>query len=131
MLLSGAGAALAVGRATFDVLRVPGALEIPAAISICTKAAATQGRPYAGAVALGCIVRGETYHFEIVANESAGGLMQIGIEQGLPVGNGILTVEDESQAVKRADPAQFNKGGEAAHAAMSLWRLKQDAESSR
>ena len=84
MLLSGAGAALAAAGATFDVVRVPGALEIPAAVAICCEAAEKRGRPYGGAVALGCIVRGETYHFEIVANESARGLMQIAAGQGLP-----------------------------------------------
>lgn len=128
MLLSGAGAALAAGRATFDVVRVPGALEIPLALGICFEAAQRRGRPYAGAVALGCIMRGETYHFEVVSNESARGLMQFGVARSVPVGNGILTVENEAQAIKRADPAQGNKGGEAAHAAMVLWRLKQDAE---
>lgn len=131
MLLSGAGAALAAAGATFDVVRVPGALEIPAAVAICCEAAERRGRPYGGAVALGCIVRGETYHFEIVANESARGLMQIAAGRAFPIGNGILTVEDTGQATLRADPAQGNKGGEAAHAAMVLWRLKQDSGADR
>ena len=131
MLLAGAGAALAAGQATFDVVRVPGALEIPIAMNICLAASENLGRPYAGAIGLGCIIRGETYHFEIVANESARGLMDIGTQRGYPVGNGILTVETEEQAIKRANPAQGNKGGEAARAAMHLWRLRQDVEASR
>ncbi len=131
MLLSGAGAALAAARATFDVVRVPGALEIPVAIKICLDAGERRGRPYAGAVALGCIIRGETYHFEVVSNESARGLMHLGTSRGFPVGNGILTVENEAQAIKRADPARGDKGGEAARAAMTLWRMKQEAEALR
>lgn len=128
MLLAGAGAALAAARATFDVIRVPGALEIPIALGICFDTRHARPHAYAGAVALGCIIRGETYHFEVVANESARGLMQFGTATGIPVGNGILTVENEAQALRRADPTQGNKGGEAAHAAMVLWRLKQGVE---
>ena len=128
MLLAGAGAALAAGRATFDVVRVPGALEIPVALGICFDAGGRRRYRYAGAVALGCVIRGETYHFEVVANESARGLMQFGTATGVPVGNGILTVENKAQAIRRADPAQGNKGGEAARAAMTLWRLKQGVE---
>ena len=131
MLLSGAGAALAAARATFDVVRVPGALEIPVAIKIRLDAGELQGRPYAGAVALGCVIRGETYHFELVSNESARGLMQLATTRGFPIGNGVLTVENEAQAIRRADPAQGDKGGEAARAAMILWRMKQEAEAVR
>ncbi len=76
-------------------------------------------------MALGCIVRGETYHFEIVANESARGLMALAVQDRFPLGNGILTVEDDTQARVRADPEQGNKGGEAAQAMLALWRLKQ------
>lgn len=131
MLMAGAQSALKAAQATFDVVRVPGSLEIPVAIKICVEAAARRGKPYGGAVALGCIMRGETYHFEVVANESARGLMAIGIDLALPVGNGILTVEDEAQALRRADPAQGDKGGEAARAALILWRIGQDAEGKR
>ena len=131
MLRAGAEAAFGAAGATFDVLRVPGALEVPTAMQIAVIAAERAGRPYAGAVGLGCIIRGETYHFEIVANESARGIMQIGIGGSVPVGNGILTVDSEAQAIARADPAQGNKGGEAAEAAMILWRIRQDAEAFR
>ncbi len=131
MLMAGAQSAFTAAQATFDVVRVPGSLEIPIAIKICVEAAKRQGKPYAGALGLGCIMRGETYHFEIVSNESARGLMTLGIGLGLPVGNGILTVEDEGQALKRADPAQGDKGGEAARAAMILWRVGQDVGSVR
>ena len=120
MLLAGAQRAFAQAGAQCDVISVPGALEIPAAIRM----AIATGR-YAGAVALGCIIRGETYHFEVVSNESARALMDLSVAQQLPLGNGILTVEDERQAIVRADPAQGDKGGDAARAALSLYRLKQ------
>jgi 6,7-dimethyl-8-ribityllumazine synthase len=97
---------------------VPGALEIPAAVAL----AAESGR-YDGYVALGVVIRGETYHFEIVAGESARGLMALTLD-GLAIGNGILTVEDEAQALVRADPAQKDKGGEAAKAALALLDLR-------
>ena len=128
MLLSGATAVLTAAGATFDVVRVPGALEVPTAIAICLQASRSSGRTYAGAVALGCIIRGETYHFEIVANESARGLMALAVQDRFPLGNGILTVEDDSQARVRADPEQGNKGGEAAHAMLALLRLQHGAE---
>ncbi len=128
MLLAGATAALVAAGASIDTIRVPGALEIPAAIAIRIDAAAAAGRAYGGAVALGCIMRGETYHFEVVSNESARGLMSLAVGRGLPVGNGILTVENEAQARVRADPARGDKGGEAVKAMLALWRLKQDAE---
>ncbi len=128
MLLSGATTALTAAGATFDVVRMPGALEVPTAIAIRLELSRASGRAYAGAVALGCIVRGETYHFEIVANESARGLMTLALQERFPLGNGILTVEDDTQARVRADPEQGNKGGEAAHAMLALWRLRQDAE---
>ena len=131
MLRAGAEAALRTAGATFDVFQVPGALEVPTAMQIALMAAERASRPYAGALGLGCIIRGETYHFEVVANESARGIMQIGISGGVPVGNGILTLDTEAQAIARADPAQGNKGGEAAEAAMVLWRIRQDAEALR
>lgn len=122
-LLNGAKAALEKAGAGFEVVNVPGALEIPAAVRMLT----ADGH-FDGAIALGCVIRGETYHFEIVANESSRGLMTISIEDFLPVGNGILTVENEEQAVVRADPAQGDKGGDAARAAIALFHLQQRME---
>jgi 6,7-dimethyl-8-ribityllumazine synthase len=123
-LLAGAKAALEAAGATYDVVTVPGALEVPTAIAIATETAAVAGKSYGGAVALGCILRGETYHFEVVANESARGLMSLALERRMPIGNGILTVEDEDQALVRAEPSRGDKGGEAARAMLALWRLK-------
>ena len=125
MLLQGASAALAAAGAAFDVISVPGALEIPAATAIALDAASAAGRPYQGAIALGCIIRGETYHFEIVAGESARALMDLSVQRKLALGNGILTVENEVQAIVRAEPGQGDKGGEAARAALALHHLRQ------
>ena len=122
MLLAGARAALEAAGARVDVVSVPGALEIPTAIRI-----ACDQVNYAGVVALGCIIRGETYHFEIVSNESARALMTLAVDGRLALGNGILTTEDEQQAIVRADPAQGDKGGDAARAALALYHLKQRA----
>ncbi len=124
MLLEGATAALKKAGATFDVIGVPGALEIPAAIVMSVEARELEDDPYAGAIALGCVIRGETYHFEIVAGESSRALMDISVSLPLPVGNGVLTVENEAQAIVRADPKQGDKGGDAARAALALHRLK-------
>ena len=118
-LIAGARAALVAAGHDSDVITVPGALEIPAAIAL-----ADQGGAYDGYVAIGVVIRGETYHFEIVAGESARGIMALTID-GLAIGNGILTVEDEAQAQVRADPAQKDKGGEAARAALTLHALKE------
>lgn len=123
-LLAGAKAALDAAGATYDVLTMPGALEVPTAIAIAAEAAEANGRAYGGAVALGCILRGETYHFEVVANESARGLMDLALRRRMPIGNGILTVEDSDQALVRAEPSRGDKGGEAARAMLALWRLK-------
>jgi 6,7-dimethyl-8-ribityllumazine synthase len=114
MLLDGARNAIEAAGHDHETITVPGALEIPGAIALAAKS----GR-YCGFVALGVIIRGETYHFEAVANESARGLMELTL-QGIAVGNGILTVEDEAQAIVRADPAQLDKGGGAAKAALAL-----------
>ncbi|MXO74050.1 6,7-dimethyl-8-ribityllumazine synthase [Altererythrobacter aerius] len=114
MLVAGAGAELARAGHEYDVMIVPGALEIPGAI-----ATVAESGKYDGFVAIGVVIRGETYHFEIVAGESARGVMALTMD-GIPVGNGILTVENEEQALVRADPAQKDKGGEAAKAAMAL-----------
>lgn len=113
-LLAGARAAIEAARHDHETVTVPGALELPGAIALAAKS----GR-YCGFVALGIIIRGETYHFEVVSNESARGLMDLAL-QGVPVGNGILTVEDEAQALVRADPAQADKGGDAARAALAM-----------
>lgn len=119
MLIAGARGALEAAGHSVEVLTVPGALEVPGAIA----AAADSGR-YDGFVALGVVIRGETYHFEIVAGESARGIMALTMD-GIAVGNGILTVETETQAIVRADPAQLNKGAGAAEAAMSLLEIKE------
>jgi 6,7-dimethyl-8-ribityllumazine synthase len=118
MLITGARGALEVAGHLVEVLTVPGALEVPGAIAL----AAESGR-YEGFVALGVVIRGETYHFEIVAGESARGIMALTMD-GLAVGNGILTVENEAQAIVRADPAQANKGAGAAEAAMALLAIQ-------
>ena len=115
-LLDGATTALIAAGASFDVVTVPGALEIPAAVSLAAE-------QYDGFVALGCVIRGETYHFEVVASESARGLMALTID-GLAIGNGILTVENEAQAWARANRADKDKGGEAAKAALAMLALK-------
>ena len=124
MLMDGARRALETAGASFDVVAVPGALEIPIAATIALDAASAAGHPYDGIVALGCVIRGETYHFEIVAGESSRALIDLGVQRGLPLGNGILTVENEGQALVRADPGQGDKGGDAARAAIALAALK-------
>ncbi|MBB4859748.1 6,7-dimethyl-8-ribityllumazine synthase [Novosphingobium chloroacetimidivorans] len=119
MLIEGARAALKAAGHKSETITVPGALEIPAAISL-----AEASGDYDGFVAIGVVIRGETYHFEIVAGESARGIMAMTMD-GLAIGNGILTVENEAQALVRADPAQKDKGGEAAKAAIALLELKE------
>ena len=115
MLLQGAIKALEDAGATYDVMSVPGALEIPAVVKM-----AAETDKFDAYVALGCVIRGETYHFEIVANESARGLTWLSIDPGLLIGNGILTCENEAQAAERADPARGDKGGDAVKAALTL-----------
>jgi 6,7-dimethyl-8-ribityllumazine synthase len=127
MMLDGATQALQQADARWTVARAPGALEIPAAIAILLDAAEKQGAPYAGAIALGCVIRGETYHFEIVAGESSGALMDLSVARRLPLGNGVLTVENEEQALARADKTRLDKGGDAARAAVSMYNLKRRA----
>ena len=123
-LLAGAKRALEAACATCDVVSVDGALEIPAGMAIAIDAAEAAGRPYDGAIALGCVVRGETYHFEIVAGESARALMDMSVERKLALGNGILTTDTIAQADERADPQRGDKGGDAARAAIGLALLK-------
>ena len=103
---------------------MPGALEIPAAILFAAKASEGAGKTYDGFVALGCVIRGETYHFEIVSNESARGLTDLALHHGLCIGNGILTVENEEQALVRAKRDGLDKGGDAARACLALIDLK-------
>ena len=119
MLVEGARRAIEAAGHKHEVLTVPGALEVPGAIAF----AARSGR-FCAFVALGIVIRGETYHFEIVAGESARGLMDLTL-QGFAIGNGILTVENEAQAIARCDPAQMDKGGGAARAAVALYDLRE------
>lgn len=123
-LLDGATAALDAAGAHFERITVPGALEIPSAILFAAKASEGAGKTYDGFVALGCVIRGETYHFEVVANESARGLGELALQHGLCIGNGILTVEDEEQALVRAARDGHDKGGDAARACLALIELK-------
>jgi 6,7-dimethyl-8-ribityllumazine synthase len=119
LLLAGARAAIEAAGHAHETITVPGALEVPGAIALAAESGA-----YDGYVALGVVIRGETYHFEIVAGESARALMALTLD-GLAIGNGILTVENEAQALARARPAEKDKGGEAAKAALAMLALKQ------
>ncbi|MEQ1510398.1 MAG: 6,7-dimethyl-8-ribityllumazine synthase [Sphingopyxis sp.] len=119
MLITGARAAIEAAGHSHETITVPGALEIPGAIAL-----ADQRGSYDAYVAIGVVIRGETYHFEVVAGESARGIMALTLD-GFAIGNGILTTENEAQAITRADPAQMNKGGGAAQAAIAMLELKQ------
>jgi len=119
MLLAGANAVIEAAGHETEVLTVPGALEIPGAIAL-----AAESGEYDAFVAIGVVIRGETYHFEIVAGESARAIMALTMD-GIAIGNGILTVENEAQALVRADSAQKDKGGEAARAALTMLELAQ------
>jgi 6,7-dimethyl-8-ribityllumazine synthase len=120
LLLEGARAAIEAAGHKHETLTVPGALELPGAIAL----AARSGR-FCAFVALGVVIRGETFHFEVVSQESARGLMELTM-QGYAIGNGILTVENEEQARQRADPRLANKGGAAAEAALALFELREN-----
>jgi 6,7-dimethyl-8-ribityllumazine synthase len=119
MLVAGARAAIEAAGHTHDTVTVPGALEVPGAIAL-----AADSDRYDAFVALGVVIRGETYHFEIVSNESARGIMALTLD-GLAIGNGILTTENEAQAIVRADPGQLDKGGGAASAAIAMLALRE------
>ena len=119
MLLEGARTAIEAAGHKHETISVPGALELPAAINLTAKS----GR-FCAFVALGVVIRGETYHFEIVSEESARALMDLTLD-GFAIGNGVLTVENEEQAIARADPKQGDKGGHAARAALSLFELRE------
>jgi 6,7-dimethyl-8-ribityllumazine synthase len=123
-LLDGAKAALDAAGAQYDVVTVPGALEIPAVISFALDAAEAGGVMYDGYVALGTVIRGETYHFDIVANESCRALMDLSVGSALAIGNGILTVENDAQAWARAKRSEGDKGGFAARAALTMIALR-------
>ena len=123
-LLKGAVLALERAGVSFERVSVPGALEVAPAIAMALDAAAVADAPYEGAVALGCVIRGETLHFEIVSQESARALVDLSVARRVPIGNGILTVDTEAQAWARARPDEADKGGDAARAALSLVRLK-------
>lgn len=126
MLIDGVTEALAQSHATYEKITVPGALEIPIALQL--SATRKLGRKFHAFVVLGCVIRGETTHYEIVSNESARGIMDVSIYHNLAVGNGILTVENLGQAIDRADKTRQNKGGSAAMAALSMLHLKQSCE---
>lgn len=123
-LLEGALAELKAAGVSHDVITVPGSLEIPAAIAIAIDAAEKNGKPYDAAIALGCVIKGDTIHFEIVSTESARALMDLAVDRKLPLGNGILTVSTEAQAWQRARMSEMNKGGDAARAALAMLRIK-------
>jgi 6,7-dimethyl-8-ribityllumazine synthase len=125
-LLKGAVDAIEAYGAEYEVVTVPGALEIPAAIAFAEEGGhRPAGQAFDGYVALGAVIRGETYHFEIVSNESARGIMDLALGKRLAIGNGILTVEDEDQAWARAKASEGDKGGGAARAALTMVALKQ------
>lgn len=119
MLIAGARVALEAAGHEVEVVTVPGALEVPGTIAM-----AAESDRYDGFVAIGVVIRGETYHFEIVAGESARGIMALTMD-GIAIGNGILTTENEAQAIYRADPKQANKGAGAAEAAMALLAMQE------
>jgi len=119
-LLEGATNALQAKGASYDIVSVPGVLEIPAAVAMAIDAMEEGGTVYDGFVVLGCVIRGETTHYEIVSNESARALMDLSVAIPVAIGNAILTVENEAQAWARAKMSEKNKGGEAAHAALAV-----------
>ena len=123
-LLEGAVAELKAAGVGYDVITVPGALEIPAAVAIAIDAAEAAGKPYDAVIALGCVIRGETIHFEIVSIESSRGLLELSVNRKLPLGNGIITVNTEEQAWERARANELNKGGDATRAALAMLRIK-------
>ncbi|CAN7437793.1 6,7-dimethyl-8-ribityllumazine synthase [Aminobacter sp. LjRoot7] len=130
-LLDGAKAALDAAGAAYDVVTVPGALEIPAVISFALDAADDEGTQYDGYVALGTVIRGETYHFDIVANESCRAIMDLSVAESIAVGNGILTVENDDQAWARARRTEGDKGGFAARAALTMIAIREKLGAAR
>jgi 6,7-dimethyl-8-ribityllumazine synthase len=130
-LWRGAEHALAQAGAVVERVAVPGALEIPQALALALDAAKQSGKPYDGAVALGCVIRGETSHYDIVAGESARALMDLALARSVPIGNGILTVDTAAQAHARAGGNKLDKGADAAHAALTLIALKRRLATAR
>ncbi len=131
-LFAGVRSVLESAGARFDRIAVPGAFEIPAVIAMAERAASSgRGQAYDGYIALGCVIRGETTHYDYVAGESARGLMDLAIREGLAIGYGILTTETREQAWVRADPAQKNKGADAAHACLQQIAIRRRLESWR
>jgi 6,7-dimethyl-8-ribityllumazine synthase len=128
-LLRGVRDVLEAAQASVDVFTVDGALEIPAAAAILLEAAEEAGKPYEAVVALGCVIRGDTGHYDIVAGESARALMDLSVARRIPLANGILTVENDAQAWTRARVNELNKGGGAAEAALALLRIKRQVQS--
>ena len=126
-LLAGAIKAIEAAGARHERVSVPGSLEVPPAIAMALDTARRAKRPFDGAVGLGCVIRGETLHFEIVSFESARALMDLSVARLIPIGNGIITVDTDAQARERADVKRGDKGGDAARAALSLVRLKRKA----
>lgn len=125
-LLKSASAVLKAANVDFNVITVPGALEIPGAIAMANAAGHAAGQAYDAYVALGCVIRGETTHYEIVSNESARGLMELAVHQRIAIGNGILTVENEDQALARTNSDRVeDKGANAAKAALAMLALRQ------
>ena len=124
-LLDGAKAALDEAGATYDIITVPGALEIPPAIAMALDGADNGGAEYDGFIALGMVIRGETYHFDIVSNESSRALIDLAVSESLAIGNGIMTVENEEQGWARARRGDKDKGGFAARAALRMIEIKQ------
>jgi len=124
LLLAGAMKVLKKARAEVEVVTVPGSLEIPVGIVIALDAAKQTGRAFDGVVALGCVIRGDTIHFEIVSQLSAQGLIELSVARALPIGNGIVTVNTLTQALARARLKEQDKGGDAARAALALVALK-------
>jgi 6,7-dimethyl-8-ribityllumazine synthase len=123
-LLAGATRALDEAGVAHDRITVPGSLEIPTAIAIAVDAAQRKRRPYEAVVALGCVIRGDTIHFDIVSDQSARALMDLAVARKLPIGNGIITVDTDAQAWARARMEEADKGGDAARAAIAMLRLK-------
>ncbi|WP_445500591.1 6,7-dimethyl-8-ribityllumazine synthase [Microvirga sp. G4-2] len=127
-LLRGAQTSVEAAQATMDLLTLDGALEIPSTVAIALDAAERAGKPYDAVVALGCVIRGETGHYDIVAGESARALMDLSVARKIPLANGILTVENEQQAWTRASVNELNKGGGAVEAALAVLRIKKNLE---
>jgi 6,7-dimethyl-8-ribityllumazine synthase len=130
-LLDGATSALKEAGATYDVITVPGALEIPPTIAMALDASENGGTEYDGFVALGMVIRGETYHFDIVSNESSRALMDLAVSESLAIGNGIMTVENDDQAWARVRRLDKDKGGFAARAALTMIAVREKLNGAR